>query len=55
VSLFEPHKAIIRKGKPGYPTECGRVLWVDEVESGIISRYAVPEGTRAKMPSCHTV
>jgi IS5 family transposase len=38
VSLFEPHTAIIRKGKPGHPAEFGRVLWVDEVAGGIISR-----------------
>ena len=44
VSLFEPHTAIIRKGKPGKPTEFGRVIWLDEVEGGIISRYAVLDG-----------
>ena len=44
VSLFEPDTAIIRKGKPGKPTEFGRVLWLDEVEGGIISRYAVLDG-----------
>jgi transposase, IS5 family len=44
VSLFEPHTAIIRKGKPGKPTEFGRVLWLDEVDGGIISRYEVLEG-----------
>jgi transposase, IS5 family len=43
-SLFEPHTAIIRKGKPGKPTEFGRVLWLDEVEGGIISRYELLEG-----------
>ena len=48
VSLFEPHTAIIRKGKPGKPTELGRVLWWDEVEGGIISRYAVLEGNPAE-------
>jgi IS5 family transposase len=48
VSLFEPHSAIIRKGKPGRPTEFGRVLWLDEVEGGIISRYAVLEGNPAE-------
>ena len=48
VSLFEPHTAIIRKGKPGKPTEFGRVLWLDEVEGGIISRYAVLEGNPAE-------
>ena len=41
VSLFEPHTAVIRKGKPGKPTEFGRVIWLDEGEGGIISRYAV--------------
>jgi len=30
VSLFEPHTAIIRKGKPGKPTEFGRVVWLSE-------------------------
>jgi IS5 family transposase len=44
VSIFEPHTAIIRKGKLGKPTEFGRVVWVDEVEGGIISRYAVLAG-----------
>jgi transposase, IS5 family len=41
VRVFEPHTAIIRKGKPGRPTEFGRVIWLDEVEGGSISRYAV--------------
>lgn len=44
VSLFEPQTAIIRKGKPGKPTEFGRVVWLDEVEGGIISRYDVLAG-----------
>jgi transposase, IS5 family len=44
VSLFEPHTAIIRKGKVGKPTEFGRYVWLDEVEGGIISRYAVLSG-----------
>lgn len=44
VSLFEPHTAIIRKGKPGRPTQFGRVLWLDEVDGGIISRYEVLAG-----------
>jgi IS5 family transposase len=53
VSLFEPHTAIIRKGKPGKPTEFGRVLWLDEVDGGLISRYAVLEGNpdeKAQLP-----
>jgi IS5 family transposase len=44
VSLVEPHTAIIRKGKPGKPVEFGRVIWLDEVEGGIITRYAVLPG-----------
>lgn len=53
VSLFEPDTAIIRKGKPGKPTEFGRCVWLDEVEGGIISRYAVLEGNpdeKAQLP-----
>ena len=42
--MSEPHTAIIRKGKPGRPTQFGRVLWLDEVEGGIISRYAILDG-----------
>jgi IS5 family transposase len=44
VSLFEPHTAIIRKGKLRRPTEFGRVVWLDEIDGGIISRYAVLDG-----------
>jgi transposase, IS5 family len=44
VSLFEPHTAIIRKGKLRRPTEFGRAVWLCEVDGGIISRYAVLEG-----------
>jgi len=53
VSLFEPDTAIIRKGKPGKPTECGRCLWLAEVEGGIISHYAVLDGNpdeKAQLP-----
>jgi transposase, IS5 family len=53
VSLFEPDTAIIRKGKPGKPTEFGRCVWLDEVEGGIISRYAVLDGNpdeKAQVP-----
>jgi IS5 family transposase len=48
VSLFEPQTAVIRKGKPGHPTEFGRVIWLDEVEGGIISRYTVLDGNPAE-------
>jgi len=44
VSLFEPHTAIIRKGKAAPPTQFGRMVWLDELEGGVISRYAVLEG-----------
>jgi IS5 family transposase len=44
VSLFEPHTAILRKGKAGKPTEFGRAVWLDEVDGGIITRYAILDG-----------
>lgn len=44
LSIFEPHTAVIRKGKPGRPVEFGRVVWLNEVEGGIISNYAVLRG-----------
>ncbi len=47
VSIFEPQTAIIRKGKLSKPTEYGRMLWLDEVEGGIISRYEVLKGNPA--------
>jgi len=44
LSLFEEHTAAIRKGKPHKPTEFGRLVRVDEVESGIVSHYEVQDG-----------
>jgi hypothetical protein len=44
VSLFEPHTAILRKGKPGKPGESGRVLWLEEVGGGIITRSRLLAG-----------
>jgi IS5 family transposase len=44
VSLFEPHTAIIRKGKAGTPTEFGRVLWLGETDGGIITQARVLSG-----------
>jgi transposase, IS5 family len=41
LSLFEPHTQIIQRHKPGKPVEFGRKLWLDEVDGGIISRYAI--------------
>jgi transposase, IS5 family len=44
VSLFEPHTAILRQGKPGKPTAGGRVLGLAEVDGGLSSQDAVVEG-----------
>jgi IS5 family transposase len=44
VSIFEPHTAIIRRGKPGKPVEYGRKVWLDEVEGGIVTHWRVLEG-----------
>jgi IS5 family transposase len=44
VSIFEPHTAIIRKGKAGKSTEFGRVLWLGESEGGIITQARILEG-----------
>ena len=43
-SLFEPHTAIIRRGKVRHPAEFGRKLLVDEVDGGLLSRYALLPG-----------
>jgi IS5 family transposase len=44
VSLFEPHTAVIRRGKAGKDTEFGRKVWLDEVEGGIVTRWQLLEG-----------
>lgn len=44
LSLFEPHTAIIRRGKAGRETEFGRKVWLDEVDGGIVSGYRVLVG-----------
>lgn len=44
VSLFEPHTDIIRRQKLHKPTEFGHKIWLDEVESGIVSDYRILEG-----------
>jgi transposase, IS5 family len=45
LSLFEPQTQTIVRQKAGKAVEFGRKLWLDEVEGGIISRYAIlPEG-----------
>jgi IS5 family transposase len=47
LSLFEPHTQTIRKGKPHKPNEFGRLVRLDEVENGIVSRYEVLVGNPA--------
>jgi len=45
VSLFEPHTAIIRRGKPvPRDTEFGRKVWLDEVDGGLITDYRILVG-----------
>lgn len=44
VSLFEPHTNIIRRSKANRDTEFGHKVWLDEVDGGIITRYAVLDG-----------
>jgi IS5 family transposase len=44
VSLFEPHTAIIRKDTRANHTSFGRLIFLDEVDGGLISRYAVLSG-----------
>ncbi len=44
VSIFEPHTAIIRRGKPGQPVEYGGKVWLDEVEGGLVTHWRVLEG-----------
>jgi len=44
VSIFEPHTAIIRRGKVTKPVEFGRKIWLDEVEGGIVTRWKVLDG-----------
>ena len=41
LSLFEPHTQLVVRHKAGKPVEYGRKLWPDEVDGGIVSRYAV--------------
>jgi len=41
VSLFEHTTEIIRKGKPGKPTEFGKMIKVQEAENQIVVAYEV--------------
>jgi IS5 family transposase len=44
VSIFEPHTAIIRRGKARKKTEFGRKVWLSEVDGGIVSGFRILEG-----------
>jgi IS5 family transposase len=50
VSLFEPHSAIVRRGKAHLPAEFGRKILFDEVEGGLVTRYAVLAGNPPDAP-----
>jgi IS5 family transposase len=51
VSLFAPHPQIPQRHKPGKAVEFGRKLWLDEVEGGLLSRYALLPSAGADAPS----
>ncbi len=50
VSLFEPHTAVIRRGKLPLPTEFGAKVLLDEVDGGVVSRYAILDGNPPDAP-----
>src|SRR5206468_1347871 len=54
VSLFEPHTAIVRRGKAHLPAEFGRKIMLDEVEGGLVTRYAVLVGNPPDAPELPT-
>jgi IS5 family transposase len=47
VSVFEPHTAVIRKGKKAKPTEFGNLITIQEAEHQIIAAYDIHEGRPA--------
>lgn len=48
VSLFEPHTRIIPRHKGGADVEFGRMVVIDEVEGGMVTRFAVLEDKTAE-------
>jgi transposase, IS5 family len=44
LSLFEPHTAVLRRGKARQPTEFGAKVVLDEVDGGLITRYTLCAG-----------
>ena len=55
LSLFEPHTEAIRKGKAGKKTEFGKLVKIQECETGLITDYDVyekrPADTELLLPS----
>jgi IS5 family transposase len=47
VSVFEPHTAVIRKGKKAKPTEFGNLVTIQETEHQIIAGYDIHDGRPA--------
>ena len=45
-----PHTAIVRRGKAHLPAEFGRKIVLDEVDGGLITRYAVLTGNPPDAP-----
>jgi hypothetical protein len=43
-SIFEPHTAVIRKGKKAKPTESGNLITIQEAEHQIVAAYAIQNG-----------
>src|SRR5207237_8738226 len=54
VSVFEPHTAIIRRGKAHLPVEFGRKTVLDEVDGGLITRFGVLAGNAPDAPELRT-
>ena len=54
VSLFEPHTAIVRRGKAHLAAEFGRKIMLDEVEGGLVTRYRVLAGNPPDAPELPT-
>jgi transposase, IS5 family len=51
LSLFEPHTALIRRGKAKpKETEFGRKVWYAEVEGGLVSEYRLLKGNPQEAP-----
>ena len=54
ISLFEPHTAIVRRGKAHLAAEFGRKIMLDEVEGGLVTRYRVLAGNPPDAPELPT-